>query len=104
MTKSQCSNVALTEEQLLSLDLPNGWQLLKAAPSKLVYEQKFADFAQALDFVNKVGAVAEELNHHPDIVLKWGYVRIELWTHNANGLTKMDFKMAARILKLSTVL
>jgi 4a-hydroxytetrahydrobiopterin dehydratase len=100
MTKSECSNVALTDEDLLSLDLPANWQLLKAAPSKLVYEAKFADFAQALDFVNKVGAVAEELNHHPDIVLKWGYVRIELWTHNASGLTAMDFKMAARVSEL----
>ncbi len=87
----------MTDEELLSLDLAANWQLVKGEPSKLVYEAKFSDFAQALDFVNKVAVVAEELNHHPDIVLKWGYARIELWTHNAQGLTKMDFKMADRI-------
>lgn len=97
MTKSECPNVALTDDELLSLVLAADWQLIKGAPSKLIYEAKFTDFAQALDFVNKVGAVAEELNHHPDIVLKWGYVRMELWTHNANGLTKADFKIAAKI-------
>jgi 4a-hydroxytetrahydrobiopterin dehydratase len=57
----------------------------------------FPDFKQALDFVNRVGAVAEEQGHHPDIMLAWGKVEITLWTHKINGLTESDFIMAAKI-------
>src|SRR5438309_10817603 len=58
---------------------------------------KFPDFKQALDFVNKVGAVAEEQGHHPDILLSWGKAEITLWTHKIDGLTESDFIMAAKI-------
>lgn len=61
----------------------------------------FPDFAQALAFVNKAGAVAEEQGHHPDILLAWGKVEITLWTHKVNGLTESDFIMAAKIEELS---
>src|SRR6266568_7590156 len=57
----------------------------------------FPDFKQALDFVNRVGAVAEEQGHHPDILLAWGKAEITLWTHKVNGLTESDFIMAAKI-------
>ncbi len=57
----------------------------------------FPDFKQALDFVNRVGALAEEQGHHPDIMLAWGKVEITLWTHKVNGLTESDFIMAAKI-------
>jgi len=57
----------------------------------------FPDFRQALDFVNRVGEVAEEQGHHPDIVLSWGKVEIKLWTHKIDGLTESDFIMAAKI-------
>jgi 4a-hydroxytetrahydrobiopterin dehydratase len=60
----------------------------------------FPDFKQALDFVNRVGAVAEEQGHHPDIFLAWGKVGITLWTHKVNGLTESDFIMAAKIDEL----
>jgi 4a-hydroxytetrahydrobiopterin dehydratase len=60
----------------------------------------FPDFKQALDFVNKVGALAEEQSHHPDIILKWGKVEITLWTHKIDGLTESDFIMAAKISRL----
>jgi 4a-hydroxytetrahydrobiopterin dehydratase len=66
----------------------------------LTREYKFADFKQALDFVNKVGAVAEEQGHHPDILLAWGRAGITLWTHKINGLTESDFIMAAKIDRL----
>ena len=58
---------------------------------------KFPDFKQALDFVNKVGALAEEQGHHPDILLAWGKAEITLWTHKIDGLTESDFIMAAKI-------
>ena len=57
----------------------------------------FPDFAQALAFVNKVGAVAEEQGHHPDIFLAWGKVGITTWTHKIDGLTESDFILAAKI-------
>ena len=57
----------------------------------------FPDFKRALDFVNRVGALAEEQGHHPDIMLAWGKVEITLWTHKINGLTESDFIMAAKI-------
>ena len=61
----------------------------------------FPDFKQALDFVNRVGAVAEEEGHHPDILLAWGKADITLWTHKIDGLTESDFIMAAKIDRIS---
>jgi 4a-hydroxytetrahydrobiopterin dehydratase len=63
----------------------------------------FPDFKQALDFVNRVGAVAEAQGHHPDILLAWGKVEVTLWTHKVDGLTESDFIMAAKIDELSQV-
>jgi 4a-hydroxytetrahydrobiopterin dehydratase len=63
-------------------------------------EFKFPDFKQALQFVNKVGALAEEQGHHPDILLAWGKAGITLWTHKIDGLTESDFIMAAKIDRL----
>jgi len=60
----------------------------------------FPDFKEALDFVNRVGEVAEEQGHHPDILLTWGKVEITLWTHKVDGLTESDFIMAAKIDQL----
>lgn len=61
---------------------------------------KFPDFAQALAFVNKVGAIAEEQGHHPDILLTWGKAEVTMWTHKINGLTESDFILAAKIDRL----
>jgi 4a-hydroxytetrahydrobiopterin dehydratase len=60
----------------------------------------FPDFQQALEFVNRVGALAEEQGHHPDILLAWGKAEITLWTHKIDGLTESDFIMAAKIDRL----
>jgi 4a-hydroxytetrahydrobiopterin dehydratase len=60
----------------------------------------FPDFKQALDFVNRVGAVAEAQGHHPDILLAWGKAEITMSTHKINGLTESDFIMAAKIDQL----
>ena len=60
----------------------------------------FPDFKQALDFVNRVGEVAEQQGHHPDILLTWGKAEITLWTHKIDGLTHSDFIMAAKIDQL----
>jgi 4a-hydroxytetrahydrobiopterin dehydratase len=61
---------------------------------------KFPDFRTALEFTNKVGAIAEAEGHHPDIRLSWGKVEITTWTHKIDGLTENDFILAAKINKL----
>jgi 4a-hydroxytetrahydrobiopterin dehydratase len=58
---------------------------------------KFPDFKQAIAFVNRVGELAEEQGHHPDILLAWGKAEITLWTHKIDGLTESDFIMAAKV-------
>ena len=63
----------------------------------------FPDFKPALDFVNRVGDIAENEGHHPDIFLSWGKVGITLWTHKIDGLTESDFIMAAKIDRLTGV-
>lgn len=54
------------------------------------------DFASALAFVNRVGELAEQVGHHPDVVLTWGRVRLDIWTHKIDGLTESDFVLAAK--------
>jgi len=80
--------------QELLKQLERGWQLNKDGHLERLYT--FKDFAQALDFVNKVGAVAETEGHHPDLYLAWGKCKVEIWTHKINGLTESDFYMAAK--------
>jgi len=58
---------------------------------------KFKNFAEALAFVNKVGALAENEGHHPDIKFGWGYVRVSLSTHSLKGLSENDFIVATKI-------
>jgi 4a-hydroxytetrahydrobiopterin dehydratase len=60
----------------------------------------FPDFRTALDFVNRVGAVAEQEGHHPDLYLAWGKVGVKIWTHKIDGLTESDFILAAKIESL----
>lgn len=64
-------------------------------------EYKFDDFKSALAFVNKVGELAEHKNHHPDITLGWGRVRVLYTTHDAGGLTQLDLDMAEATDKLA---
>lgn len=80
--------------QELLKELGKGWELNQAGHLERLYT--FKNFAQALGFVNKVGAVAEEEGHHPDLYLAWGKCKVELWTHKINGLTESDFYMAAK--------
>lgn len=72
----------------------NGWRVVGG--HHLEKEYAFPDFVSALGFVNRVGAVAEEEGHHPDLYLTWGKVRITLWTHSIDGLTESDFVLAAK--------
>ena len=79
------------DESLASL---NGWSV-EGVNLKKRYE--FENFAASLEFVNRVGVIAEELDHHPDITFGWGYAEILLTTHDTGGLTEFDFEVAKRI-------
>lgn len=81
-------------EQLKN-QLKPGWQVVQNNHLEKTFP--FNDFKQALDFTNRVGAIAEEENHHPDIYLTWGKVKLEIWTHKIDGLTESDFILAAKI-------
>jgi len=92
---------ALTAEEAAGylVELGAGWGIVDG--QHLEQEYGFADFREALGFVNQVAEVAESEGHHPDILLGWGKVKILLWTYAAGGLTKNDFILAAKITQLS---
>lgn len=60
----------------------------------------FADFRLALNFVNRVGDLADAVDHHPDIAFGWGHATITIWTHKIDGLSESDFVLAAKIDRL----
>ena len=66
----------------------------------LTKSYKFPDFMSALAFTNRVGELAEDQGHHPDIHLSWGSVRLEIWTHSIDGLSESDFVLAAKCDRL----
>ncbi|HLW37355.1 MAG TPA: 4a-hydroxytetrahydrobiopterin dehydratase [Candidatus Eremiobacteraceae bacterium] len=84
-----------SEALLQQLD---GWELVENHHLRKSF--KFPDFKSALDFVDRVGALAEEQQHHPDITLSWGRAVVEIWTHKINGLTESDFVFAAKCDRL----
>lgn len=71
------------------------------AGDSLEREYEFDDFASALEFVNEVGGIAEELGHHPDIELGWGRVVIRITSHEAGGITSDDFELAQAVDELA---
>ncbi len=76
-------------------DVP-GWSLADDA-TRIERGFEFKDFVGSLDFVNRVGALAEAESHHPDIQFGWGYARVTLYTHKIKGLHENDFIVAAKI-------
>jgi 4a-hydroxytetrahydrobiopterin dehydratase len=76
-----------------------GWEIEEAAEghAQLVKTFRFRDFVGAVDFVDRITPVAEAEGHHPDLLVAWGRVRAQLWTHVAGGLTENDFVLAAKI-------
>ena len=75
-----------------------GWQVIDEHHLRKTYG--FSDFRETLDFVNRIGQLAEEQGHHPDICFGWGKADISIWTHKIDGLTESDFVLAAKIDKL----
>jgi len=83
------------ELKALQNQLGNGWNVINEHHLKKKW--KFDDFESALNFTNKIGSLAEDQGHHPDIYLAWGKVEIKMWTHKISGLTESDFILAAKI-------
>ena len=79
---------------LLLEKLGSGWSVVREHHLEKKYA--FPDFRQALDFTNRVGEVAEQHGHHPDVNLAWGKVVLSIWTHKIDGLTESDFILAAK--------
>ena len=74
------------------------WQAV--SEHHLLKTYRFQNFSEALAFVNRIGEIAEEQGHHPDICFGWGQAEISIWTHKIDGLTESDFVLAAKIDKL----
>ena len=75
-----------------------GWEVLEEHHLRRRF--RFKNFREALDFVNRVGELAEEQGHHPDVRFGWGYAEVTVYTHKIDGLTESDFILAAKISKL----
>ncbi len=88
------------ELRKLHAELGGDWRLVD--DHHLEKEYRFKNFQEALDFTNRVGAMAEEQNHHPEIWLTWGRVKLTIWTHKIDGLTESDFVWAAKAERLAT--
>lgn len=88
----------LTETELSeALEGLEGWA---AADKQLKKRFSFNNFAGSLDFVNRVGALAEAADHHPDITFGWGYAEIALTTHDRGGITDVDVALARKIAEI----
>ena len=81
--------------QRLEQQLGNGWTVVRE--HHLEKEYTFKNFREALAFTNRVGELAEQQRHHPDIGLSWGRVKVTIWTHKIDGLSESDFILAAKI-------
>ncbi len=83
----------------------DGWNIIKNESNIFLLEKKFTfkNFVESQNFVNEVGKISENENHHPDIVFGWGYAKINITTHAIEGLSENDFILAAKIDKMINV-
>ncbi len=105
LSKQNCVTVEKGETAISEKDAKamlgqlGGWAL--AHGGKAIFRKySFPDFDNALSLANKIAAIAQKENHHPDIGFGWGYVKVRLMTHDVGGLHKNDFIMAAKINEL----
>lgn len=87
--------MAAEEAAVLLEQLGADWHINAAGHLRCDY--RFGDFVSAMAFANKVGDIAEEQGHHPDLHVAWGRCGVEIWTHKIQGLTRSDFILAARV-------
>lgn len=86
------------DEVLKRLDSLDGWS---ADGNAIKRRFEFGNFAESLEFVNKVGAIAEDEDHHPDITFGWGYAEIATTTHDRGGVTDVDLALAGRVNQIT---
>jgi|TARA_B100001093_G_C26663419_1_gene942908 4a-hydroxytetrahydrobiopterin dehydratase len=81
----------------------DGWDVKKDQEKSyyLTKEFKFKNFIESQNFVNKIGNIAEEEGHHPDISFGWGYCKVKIFTHAIQGLAESDFILASKIDKIN---
>ena len=81
----------------------DGWDIVQNKDKIYTLEKKFIfkNFLESQNFINKVGEIAENEGHHPDIWFGWGYAKIKIFTHAIKGLAESDFILAAKIDKIS---
>jgi len=84
------------DQQLELLKDLNGWIIESSDISKLIKEFKLSNYQQSICFANLIAELAESQDHHPKIILEWGVVTIEWWSHNIKGLHMNDFICAAK--------
>ena len=75
--------------------LGSKWELNQAGHLQKIYH--FTNFLEAMELANKIAMIAEKENHHPDLFISWGQCRVEIWTHDVNGLSQKDFGLATQI-------
>ncbi len=92
LSRSEC-------EALLGA-LDGDWELRHDPHDYIEKTYRFKNFRDALDYVNRVGELAERIGHHPDVYLSWGRVKLQIWTHKIGGLTESDFIFAAKCERL----
>jgi 4a-hydroxytetrahydrobiopterin dehydratase len=102
-----CQNITKPIENKEALEL------LSKLGKKWIINQKgylykkfyFKNFIEAMNFANKIAAIAEKEGHHPDMAISWGKCEVSIWTHKINGLTESDFILGAKIeeLKYNTI-
>ena len=73
-------------------------------PAKLRRSIEFADFPTAVEFINQIAPRCEELDHHPDLALRWRWVDVELSTHSAGGVTELDLALAEIVDEVAAAL
>ena len=108
LAAGKCAPCRVGELPLADVEIVD---LMFHVPQWLIVEQegimrlqrifKFKNYAQALDFTNKIAAIAEKEDHHPLIILEWGRVTIQWWTHVVKGLHRNDFIMATKTDELA---
>ena len=94
-TRQDSPRVGAAEAAELLTQIPE-WKIVNDAIDRLERSYRFGSFAEALAFTDRVGAEAEEQNHHPEIVTSYGQTTVRWWTHTVGGLHRNDFVMAAR--------
>jgi 4a-hydroxytetrahydrobiopterin dehydratase len=100
LARRRCTPCASDTQPLTAAEIApllrrlQGWSVMDG--HHLVKEYSLPDFRTALALVNRIAAIAEEENHHPDLLLAWGRVEVKIWTHKIDGLTESDFVLAAK--------